>query len=132
MRSQSSQTILPPEVRDTSAWYGSELACRTDWIERLSDDEIAEVEYQVRKLDKAQFDPASIDSKTIELPTFAPKLQSLLDEALNGRGFVLIKGLPVERWSKRQAAIAFLAIGVQLGNLRMQNAQGHLLGHVRD
>jgi hypothetical protein len=33
---------------------------------------------------------------------------------------------------KRQAAIAFLAIGVHLGNLRMQNAQGHILGHVRD
>ena len=28
--------------------------------------------------------------------------------------------------------IAFLIIGVQLGNLRMQNAEGHLLGHVRD
>ena len=28
--------------------------------------------------------------------------------------------------------MAFLAIGVHLGNLRMQNAQGHLLGHVRD
>jgi Taurine catabolism dioxygenase TauD, TfdA family len=51
---------------------------------------------------------------------------------LNGRGFVLIKGLPVERWSKRKAALAFLIIGVQLGRLRMQNAEGHLLGHVRD
>jgi hypothetical protein len=56
----------------------------------------------------------------------------LLDEVLNGRGFVLIKGLPVERWSRRKAAIAFLALGVHLGNLRMQNAAGHLLGHVRD
>src|SRR4029079_14188492 len=51
---------------------------------------------------------------------------------LNGRGFVLIRGLPIERWPKREAAEAFLAIGVHLGNLRMQNAQGHLLGHVRD
>jgi len=51
---------------------------------------------------------------------------------MNGRGFVLIKGLPVERWTRREAAIAFLVIGVHLGNLRMQNAEGHLLGHVRD
>jgi len=132
MRSQSSQTLLPPEVRDTSAWYGSELACRTDWIERLSDDELAEVQHQVHELDKAKVDPASIDSKSAELPTLAPRLQSLLDEVLNGRGFVLIKGLPVERWSKHQAAIAFLIIGSHLGPLRMQNAQGHILGHVRD
>lgn len=56
----------------------------------------------------------------------------MLDEVMNGRGFVLIRGLPVERWTRWQAAIAFLVIGVQLGNLRMQNAEGHLLGHVRD
>jgi len=51
---------------------------------------------------------------------------------LDGRGFILIKSLPVERWTKLQAALAFLIIGVHLGQLRMQNAEGHLLGHVRD
>jgi hypothetical protein len=56
----------------------------------------------------------------------------LLDEVLNGRGFVLIRGLPVGRWSKREAAVAFLGIGTHLGSLRSQNAQGHVLGHVRD
>src|SRR5207244_7514187 len=59
-------------------------------------------------------------------------LRHLLDEVLSGRGFVLIRALPVERWTKREAAIAFLGIGVHLGSLRMQNAAGHLLGHVRD
>ena len=38
----------------------------------------------------------------------------------------------MERWTRREAAIAFLVIGVHLGNLRMQNAEGHLLGHVKD
>jgi hypothetical protein len=59
-------------------------------------------------------------------------LRGVLEEVMKGRGFVLIKGLPVERWTRREAAIAFLVIGVHLGNLRMQNAEGHLLGHVRD
>jgi hypothetical protein len=56
----------------------------------------------------------------------------MVDAVLNGRGFVLIKSLPVDRWTRREAAIAFLAIGVHLGKLRMQNAVGHLLGHVKD
>jgi hypothetical protein len=55
-----------------------------------------------------------------------------LDVVLEGRGFVLIRSLPVERWTRREAALAFLVIGVHLGKLRMQNAEGHLLGHVRD
>ena len=45
---------------------------------------------------------------------------------------MLIKRLPVERWTRRKAALAFLIIGAHLGNLRMQNGEGHLLGHVRD
>jgi hypothetical protein len=123
---------LPPEVDDRSAWYGPDLATCDDWIEWLSESEIAEVEHALRQLDAKRIDATSITSKDVPLPTLAPRLQRLLDEVLNGRGFVLIRGLPVQRWTKREAAIAFLAIGVHLGNLRMQNAEGHLLGHVRD
>ena len=123
---------LPPEVRDRSAWYGSELAERMNWIERLSETEIAELENVVQKLEESQVDLASIAANDVQLPTLGPRLQTLLKEVLEGRGFVLIKGLPVERWTKRQAAMALLIVGVHLGQLRMQNAEGHLLGHVRD
>jgi Taurine catabolism dioxygenase TauD, TfdA family len=126
----------PPEIRDRSAWYGPDLAER-DWIERFSEAEIDEVERAVHTIDqsqskRAQFDFASINTTDVPLPTLAPRLQTLLDEVLNGRGFVLIKGLPVERWTRREAAIAFLIIGIHLGAPRMQNAAGHLLGHVKD
>jgi len=116
---QVKSITVPPEVRDQSAWYGADLATSDEWIERLSDAEIGEVE-------------RAIGAEDARLPTLAPRLQRILDEVLNGRGFVLIRGLPTERWTRRDAAMAFLKIGAQLGNLRMQNAEGHLLGHVRD
>ena len=128
----SANTTSPPEVRDRSVWYGSNLARHTDWIERLSQVEITEVENAVHELERSAADLASITVEDVPLPTLAPRLQRILNEVLDGRGFVLIKSLPIERWTNRQAAIAFLIIGVHLGNLRMQNAQGHLLGHVRD
>jgi Taurine catabolism dioxygenase TauD, TfdA family len=135
IHSLSGDTPLPPEIADHSVWYGPELKERSDWIERLSAVEIAEVEIATRELvelAKSSLDLTSIRSDNFPLPTLAPRLRRLLDEVLQGRGFVLIKGLPVERWTKREAALAFLGIGTHLGNLRMQNADGHLLGHVRD
>ena len=108
------------------------MAAQEDWIEQLGEVEAAELENAVRGLAGSEIDLTSITTENVSLPTLGPRLQALLDEVLNGRGFVLIRSLPVERWTRRQAAIAFLAIGVHLGNLRMQNAQGHLLGHVRD
>jgi hypothetical protein len=123
---------LPPEIKDRSAWYGVELANCEDWLERLSDLEIAEVEQAIGQLGAERIDFTSITADDVPLPTLAPRLKLILDEVLNGRGFVLIRGLPVQRWARRAAAIALLALGVHLGNLRMQNAEGHLLGHVRD
>ena len=128
----TAERVLPPEVEDRSAWYGAELAKSDEWIVRLEPAEIAEVERVVDALDRSRAELTRITAAKVPLPALRPRLHELLDEVLNGRGFVLIKGLPVERWSIRQAAIAFLAIGVHLGNLRMQNAGGHLLGHVRD
>jgi hypothetical protein len=129
---QSTGANLPPEVRDASAWYGSEIAGSTDWIDHLANDEITEVEKAVHEVERSHRELTTITATEIPLPTLGPRLQSLLDEVLHGRGFVLIKGLPIGSWTKRKAALAFLALAVHLGNLRMQNAQGHLLGHVRD
>src|SRR5438874_2089654 len=128
-------TTLPPEIGDSSAWYGPNLTGRTDWIERLSEAEVAEVESATRRLaelTESFVDLTSIKTKDFPLPTLGPRLRRLLEEVLSGRGFVLIKALPVQRWTRREAAIAFLGIGVHLGNLRMQNSEGHLLGHVKD
>jgi Taurine catabolism dioxygenase TauD, TfdA family len=128
-------TTLPPEIRDRSAWYGQDLKGRTDWIARLSESEIAEVEIAAEKLaalTKSSLDLTSTSTDDFPLPTLGPRLGDLLNEMLNGRGFVLIQSLPVDRWTERQAAIAFLGIGAHLGKLRMQNADGHLLGHVID
>jgi len=127
----------PPEITDRSVWYGPQLAGSTDWIERSSAAEIDEVERAVctveqSLLKEAEFRFASIKAADVPLPTLGPRLREMLEEVLNGRGFVVIKGLPVESWTTHEAAIAFLIIGSQLGALRMQNAQGHLLGHVRD
>ena len=51
---------------------------------------------------------------------------------LNGRGFVLIRGLPVEERPIAESATAYWGIGTYFGNARSQNAKGHVLGHVRD
>src|ERR1041385_5885636 len=120
---------VPPDVCDRSAWYATD---ETDWVEQISADQIREIEAAVDYLEELGVEGQKITAEKVPLPTLAPRLRVMLDEVLNGRGFVLIKGLPLERWTRRQAAIAFLIIGAQLGNLRMQNAEGHLLGHVRD
>lgn len=45
----------------------------------------------------------------------------------------MIRGLPVDDFGKRAAAIAFCAVGQDLGDdVLSQNKHGHVLGHVTD
>jgi hypothetical protein len=124
--------FLPPEIQGPSAWYGHALLQQTDWIYHLSESEIIEIETAVDGLAGTPENPGNISPDDFPLPTLRSRFQNLLGEVLDGRGFILVRGLPIERWSNRQAAIAFLGIGSHLGNLRSQNADGHLLGHVKD
>ena len=123
---------LPQIIEGPSAWYGEDLATRDDWIVPLSDTEIEEIELAVQPLIDAEIPIPSIRQQDFPLPTLGPRLRRILDELLTGRGFVLLRGLPVERWSRRQAATAFFGLGTYLGKACSQNAQGHVLGHVKD
>jgi hypothetical protein len=129
------QISLPEfsEIKTPSAWRGADLIERSgEWQHFLTDKEIAEIERAVMNFENSAADLKTINPTTFPLPTFCTRLAVWLDEILHGRGFVLLRGLPVERWTRRQAAIAFLGIGSYFGNFRPQNANGHLLGHVKD
>jgi alpha-ketoglutarate-dependent taurine dioxygenase len=129
-------SAYPPEIQGPSAWYGPPLDAQRDWIEALSDAEIAEIERATRgtieRLHNPERDLVALRKQDFPLPTLAPRLGRILDEVLTGRGFVLIRRLPVERWSRLQRAVAFCGLGTHWGNMRSQNAEGHVLGHVKD
>jgi hypothetical protein len=123
---------IPPALDGPSAWYGPDMARRSDWIEFLSPDELVEIESASRQLAVEERDWATVSREDFPLPTLSGRLDRVLDEVLDGRGFVLLRGLPVQKWGRRLSAVAFLGLGLHLGNLRSQNRHGHLLGHVRD
>jgi hypothetical protein len=124
---------LRPLVVGPSAWIGADLAKRPDeWIYRLSAAEIAEIETASTDVRARGLDIAEIRRADFPLPSLGPVLDRLRDEVLNGRGFVLLRGLAVERRPIVESAAAYWGIGTYFGNARSQNAMGHVLGHVRD
>jgi hypothetical protein len=117
-------------VGGAGVWYGRDLGARTDWIRDFSAGEIAELDAAIRGARGVPFEQLS--PETFWLPTLGKLLKGVLRELLEGRGFVLLRGLPVERMSREEQAMAYLGMGAWLGGFRSQNAKGHLLGHVKD
>ena len=123
-------TTLSPEVLDSpAAWRGSEMAAQGGWEYRLTEAEAAEVDAAVAAIDRPLIE---VDREAFPLPVLGPKLAGLRRELLDGRGFFLLRGLPVRRMSREEAVAAFWGIGAHFGSARSQNAKGHLMGHVKD
>jgi hypothetical protein len=127
------QPSLPPQQNNASAWYGPDMARRqNEWLIHLTTADIAELEEAARRWSATNKNDATMTAADFPLPTLAPRLLQLRAELIGGRGFALLRGLPSERYSEREAGTIFFGLGCHLGNPRSQNAQGQLLGHVRD
>lgn len=99
---------------------------------RLDVDDIAELEAALARVEASKRDIIDVGRDAFALPRLAPRLAAMREELLRGRGFALVRGLPMHRIETRQAAIMYWGIGAHLGKAVSQNAHGHLLGHVID
>ena len=114
------------------AWRGAELASSTSWIQPLTAENVAELETAAVEAERSGRPLVEISRDNFTLPRLEKTLDAIRRELLAGRGFVLMRGLPLERYSLARAATIFWGIGTHLGTALSQNSQGHVLGHVKD
>ena len=123
---------LPTPFAGPSAWVGRDLAQKTDWLVLLTPAHITELETAAAHYLSLGRDVGEITAQDFPLPTFGTRLAQLSDTLLQGRGFEVLRGLPVHTYTQEIAATIFCGIGAHLGRARSQNADGHILGHVRN
>lgn len=127
------QTDIPARQENELAWYGPELHADPDkWVFKLHDAEISEIEVAARRITEQGKSIVDINKENFMLPLLGHRLEKLAEQLVEGIGFALLSRIPMEHYSIQQAATMFYGVGAHLGNARMQNAKGHVLGHVRD
>ena len=115
---------------DPAAWYADDMLKTDAWIYTLSDADIGDL--MDAAADTQGIAIKDLTRKTFPLPVFGPVLDDIYRELTEGRGFVLIRGLPVADITRAQAGAAFYGMGTYLGLAVSQNPMGHVLGHVKD
>ncbi len=124
--------IAMQPVVDPAGWYADDLAANDHWIYRLSDIESDEVREAVAGVERSGLEILDIKAEYFPLPRFDAGLRELYDELHEGRGFIVIRGMPIAEFTKLQAGIAFWGLGTRFGRTLSQNPKGHMLGHVKD
>jgi hypothetical protein len=126
------EAIAREPLRTPAAWKGRDLAASEEWIVRLSDREVRELEAAACAARDAGAPLAALTRAHFPLPTLAERAREWVSELDVGRGFVVLRGLPVDRWGEELSAWAFWGLGQHLGEPGAQNPAGDLLGHVVD
>ena len=116
-----------------ASWLGRDMAENPNrWLYTLTDDEISELETAARSYLSLGKDIGEITASQFPLPSFSKHLSELRSKLVSDIGVEVIRGLPIGNYSQELAAAIFCGVGAHLGSARSQNAQGHILGLVRD
>ena len=119
-------------VQTAAAWRGSEMRKKGDWTLTLSAAEIAEIKTATAHAMATGKPMAELGKDDLPLPTLSARIAEWRREIRHGRGFVLIRGVPVSEWSERESETFYWLFGHHFGTPGAQNPENDLLGHVRD
>jgi hypothetical protein len=120
--------VVPLEVN--CEWRSADVG--DSYVFPLTDAHVEELDAALQFAESRCDDVLDVTRELFPLPTLGLELASMQRELINGRGVVLIRGLPVDRYDKQRASMIYWGVGMHLGRPWPQNAKGHLLGDVTD
>ncbi len=122
--------ILKQAITQPAAWTAATAQQDPAWQQTLPAETLAVLERALVTLKSRGLAFPRFGKADFPIEALAPQLASWADELENGRGFVLLRGLPVERYSEDDIRAIFYGIGLHLGVPVRQNPRGDLLGEV--
>jgi len=125
--------VSPAELKpleERSAWRSHEVGDSYIW--ELTDADRAELDAALAHAEARTEHTLDITAELFPLPTLGPRLADVASELIDGRGVVLIRGVPVDRLGPDRASAVYWGVGRHLGRPWPQNHKGHLLGDVTD
>jgi len=121
------QPITGPAV-----WKGADVEGDDSWVHRLSAEEVAEIDAGLAILRAKHMRFPAFAKDDFPLPSLSRLLKRVADELENGRGFKLLRGLPMERYSDEDIRCLYYGMGLHMGTPVRQNPRGELLGPVQN
>jgi len=122
--------IVGQPVSGPAAWAGKDIQSETGWIHQLMPEAIDGLDIAL----------ATLRGKGLRFPDFTRDdfpigplgqlLPHFADELENGRGFLVLRGLPVHRYSEEELKAVYYGIGLHMGTPVRQNPGGDLIGEV--
>lgn len=131
--------MLNEPVTGASAWRGADLAHDDSWIWTLDATECRELEAAVSGVARRGLRAGEFEREDFPLEQLAARLAHARAELEDGRGFVLLRGLPLDGLDERRLLQLYWGLGVWTGRpmpqravLNLSGIRDDLIAHVTD
>jgi len=119
-------------IAHPSAWKVSDFTTPADYTIELDATQLSDIDRAVRQMKAAGLSLDDLQREHFEVPSLWPVIDEIRYQIEDGRGFVVLRRLPVEDYSKDEIGMIFWGIGTRLGRGLSQSVLGDRLGHVKD
>ncbi|KAL0947545.1 hypothetical protein HGRIS_013641 [Hohenbuehelia grisea] len=124
---------FPAKVEGPNVWEGKDWTSEDQWVYKLSDAELVEIDAALAHFKGLGQPLGFIGRDTFPLPTLGATLKGLAQELYSGRGFFVLREIPVDKYSREELAIVYAGISSHVGSGRgKQDATGAVLAHIKD
>ncbi|OOF93408.1 hypothetical protein ASPCADRAFT_53110 [Aspergillus carbonarius ITEM 5010] len=130
---------FPSHLDSPLVWEGSEIEQRDDWIYRINDAQLDEIDQALKNFKSQNLPLGALNQTTFPLPTLHSILRSLSKEIHLGRGFIVLRGLRIDNYTREDNIIIYTGLSSHIGNLRgrqednrTKNLPSKVLSHIKD
>src|SRR5437773_2116834 len=124
--------VFAAPVRHPSAWTVADFRSPADYSVDLDAVQLRDIAAAIRRIKAAGIGLDGLQNEHFDVPSLRPVVEEIRRQVEDGRGFVLLRGLPTEEYSKDDLGLIFWGIGTHLGRGLSQSVMGDRLGHVKD
>lgn len=117
-------------LQGAAAWTGTGLEGDRSWLHILDGSELDEIHAAIAGLTTEQVVACTFGREAFPLPRLSGRLRTVAMELEDGRGFAVLRGLPLDALSEAEYAAMCFGLGLHMGKPVRQNPRGDLLGMV--
>ncbi|RDH18173.1 tfdA family oxidoreductase [Aspergillus niger ATCC 13496] len=130
---------FPTELKSSLVWHGKDINNSTDWIFHLNEAQLDEINTALKSFQSLNLPLGHINQVTFPLPNLKTHLRSLSKDLHTGRGFFILRGLNVDRYTREENIIIYCGVSAYVANLRGRQQDPHftngkslVISHIKD
>ena len=117
-------------IQNPDVWTMSDFKDHENWISIMTPDETHEIIDIIETWRRHPCPVADINLATVICPHLAMRFDAIKEEIEGGRGFYLLRGLPIEKFSAQEAQVLAWILSHYLGEPQSQDKLGSLIHSV--